>query len=275
MLPQFWFFSLLFWVSAAVADPSLNNLSQSEVDGVSKDFSALLSHTTVSPASGLIKKGGFEFGLMAGTSSIPNIQRGLAQRDPSTTTPSKMPNAGLIGIFSFAKNLTLELKIIPEIASEKMYLGSQSAALKFTFHDWFEDPAVVTSFRLQLTNSYIKNEQKISDATSGLEVDGQTKFTSLSYGVASLLGYRMILSEIFLVEPFIGGGVLQANSRYEIFADVPTTMFSSGSTSMTSSLPGLMFMLGVQAHSFYSKLGLEYSRVFDSDRVTFKLSFGY
>lgn len=262
-------------MSSATEAADLNNLSQSEVDGVSRDFTALLSHTTVSPASGLMKKKGFEIGLIAGTSSIPNIQRGLAARAPGEVTPSKMPNAGLVGLFAFAKNLTLEVKIIPEISSETMYLGSQSAALKFTFHDWFEDPAWVTALRLQLTNAYIKNQQKITESVTGTEVDGQTKFTSLSYGAAMLLGYRKVLDETFLLEPFIGGGVIRSTSKYEIFADVPTQMFSAGGNAMTSTGTGLMFMLGCQVHAFYSKFGIEYSRVYDSDRMTFKLSFGY
>lgn len=266
---------LLIYGRLAYGDLDMNQLDRGQINGANRDFSALVAHTVVAPASGLLRKGGFELGVIAGTSSIPNIERAIAARDPSASTESRLPNAGLIGLYAFAKSLTLELKIIPEISSSTLYMGSQSVALKFSFHDWFDDPSWVTGLRLQLTNAYIYNDQQVTNPITGGQVDGRTKFASLSYGLVGLLGYRKILEDTFLLEPYTGVGVIRAESKYEIMADVPTTMFASGSSSESSSQNGIVFLLGVQAHMFYSKVGLEYSRIFDSDKTTLKISFGY
>lgn len=270
-------FQILIFYLCALASHAfdMDQMDKSQINGANRDFSALVAHTTVSPASGLLKKG-FELGLIAGTSSIPNIARAIAQNDPSSDVETRLPNAGLIGLISFAKKLTLEVKIIPEIQSTTMSLGSQSAALKFGFPDLMDDPAIMTALRIQATNAYIQADQQINNSsTANTTVNARTKFTSFSYGVAGLLGYRKIFDEAFLVEPYVGAGVLKADSRYEVIADIPASVFASGSSAEGSAQTGALFMLGAQAHMFYSKLGLEYSRIFDSDKMTLKISFGY
>ena len=267
------YFLFILFACPASADFSFNQLTSDEIKGASRDFAALVSHTTVSPASSLIKRG-FEFGLIAGTSSIPNIERATARSAPNTATESKLPNAGLIGIYSYSKKLTFEVKIIPEIQTGAVYAGSQSLGVKLTFSDPEVSPWV-TALRLQLTNAYMNVTQEVTTAGVSTPVEATTKFTSISYGAAALLGYRAILDETYLIEPFIGGGVIQAQSKYEVLSDTTSSLFATGSTAEGSKETGQLFMLGIQWHMFYGKLGMEYSRVFDSDKVTLKVAFGY
>src|SRR5690606_30003247 len=108
-------------------------LSQSDVDGFSRDFSALLAHTTASPPVGLLKPKTFEIGLIGGTVTVPNVARLVAEQDPAEAVP-EMPNVGLVGIYSYSEKLNIEAKWIPDIGSQAdgLSIGSQSIGIKLS-----------------------------------------------------------------------------------------------------------------------------------------------
>ncbi len=268
--------ALLFFFSVlAYAGMTFDDMTDADFDGLSKDFSALLAHTTVSPASGLLTDGAVELGLFAGTVTIPNVADIVARIDPDGAQ-TKMINLGALVNYSFSKSSTLETKWIPSLGSrtEGASFGSQSFALKYTF----PTPKSATRFsavRFHLTKGYVKSQQVINnDSTGNTDVDAKIDFHSMSLGLAWLASTKY-MAGLVIFEPFYGVGYMLAKSDLESQAAGSASIFTTGGGSKESSVTGLFYFAGAQVHSYFTKLGIEYSRVFDSHRWTLKLSFGY
>lgn len=260
--------------NSVFAGLDFDQVTQSDVDGLGRDFSALMSHTTVSPASGLLVAKKFEFGLLYGRVTLPNMQETLSRTDPEGAT-SQMLNVGLLGLYSIHKKLTLEAKYIPDMNIGDIRIGSQSLALKKSSADKTEGK-YISAWRAEITNSSLGSDQTLNNATTGNQpVNIRNQLSSLSIGAAWLLEYNFTLLETWSVEPYVGFGLLHAETRFNADAPSGISVFTNGASTMRSSQTGAMLISGLQVHSFFTKIGFEFSRVFDSNKISFKLSFGY
>lgn len=263
-----------FLSSFASADLGFDAVSSDDVSGLNKDFSALLAHTTLSPAAGLLKAEVFELGLIFGLVSVPNIAS-VSENSGEDDATTHLPNTGLVAVYSYTRRLSLEFKLIPDLSFADLSLGSQSLALKLSFGE-LDKIAFNTALRWQLTNSYVRTQQVINNSsTANTDVDAEVKFSSISTGLTYMAGYRAITSGLTVYQPYAGAGFIYSSGRVRVDSGTGASIFESGDTTEKSSDFGWIFLAGVEAHYLFIKYGAEYSRVFESDRLNLKLSFGY
>lgn len=266
-------FVALFGLSPAYAGIALDQLTANDVDKINRDFSALFSHTTVSGASGLLDKKVYEVGIIAGLGRVPNINKKSNELDPGSA-PGRLPAAGVAILYSYSKRTTLEIKYIPDLTLGDIYLGSQSLGAKFTLPE-ADDKNLNSAFRIYLSNNYLRSKQTINNSsTAGMSVDAKTEFASISLGGTFIESYRLVFGTV-VFEPFVGLGAIQSFGDFRVKAPTGVTIFESRKNHEKSSQLGYNFMAGFNLHYLFTKVGFEYGRIYDSDRVMVKIAFGY
>jgi opacity protein-like surface antigen len=98
----------------------------------------------------------------------------------------------------------------------------------------------------------------------------QTVPTDYKYK-SSVSGLSILASKDFaIVEPYIGIGVASATGQMDVSG---TSAFVSGSASERARRSSSEFLIGTELKLVVVKLGVEYSRLFGTDRYAGKLSF--
>lgn len=265
---------LIILVSNRVdASIDLDQLTSDDVDNINRDFSAMFSHTTVSGASGLLDKKVYEVGIIAGLARVPNINKKSNELDAGSA-PGRLPAAGVAILYSYSKRTTFEIKYIPDLTFGDIYLGSQSLGAKFTLPE-ADDKNLNSAFRMYLSNNYLRSKQTINNSsTGGTSVNAKTEFSSISLGGTFIESYRVIFGTL-VFEPYMGLGAIQSFGAFAVKAPNGVTIFESRKSREKSSQLGYNFMAGFNLHYLFTKVGFEYGRIYDSDRVMVKIAFGY
>src|SRR5690348_12960246 len=103
-------------LQAMAAAPSFTNLSQDDVDKISKEFSANFVHPSVMGASTLGKIFGVEAALVAGQTPSPETDAIVKRSAPGNELPN-LYHAGLLLGLSVPLGFTGELVMIPKTTS--------------------------------------------------------------------------------------------------------------------------------------------------------------
>jgi len=104
----------LFCGSALAATPSLDNITSSDLEGISKEFSANFVHRPVSSAAPLGDIIGVEIGLIAGQTDAPKIKEISQREDPTNSDVDSLYHAGIHVAVSVPFGITGELIALPE-----------------------------------------------------------------------------------------------------------------------------------------------------------------
>src|SRR3990167_1844524 len=93
---QFLALAALLPLSASAESFNFSNLSGADVDNVSKELAANFAYSSLAPASSLGGFGGFEFGLTAGITKIPETLKIVQRSNASTTLKDKFPHGNIL-----------------------------------------------------------------------------------------------------------------------------------------------------------------------------------
>lgn len=264
--------AFVFVYSLQASAFSFDELSEDEFRDVNKDFAAAFIHTTVSPVEPLLAPKSWEVGLLLGMGTTPNVKE-LAESDDESDVPTVLPNLGIIAVYSHTEKISYEFKLLPDLAMGEMGLGSQSLAVKFSD---INKGQLHTAWRLQFTNTYLRVYQNINNASTGnTDVPAKIGFLSQTLGAIYMAGGQLKLENDLLVSPFMGIGATYTMGSAKVEADTSASIFPSQESSMSASSLAPTWLVGVQLHKNFTKFALEYNRVFDSDKINLKLSFGY
>ena len=239
-----------------LASPVFNNISDDDLKQIVRDFSAVVNHTSVSPASSLGRIFGFEIGLVGGMTKTPEVDRISKDVDPNSSL-SSLPHGGLLGRLTMPLGFSGEIVLLPSFKSDDIDVRNNSIAGMWTFSDLYSMP-VDAAVKLSVTKSDFSFTQDFPVAGTKVEYDS---------AVTMLSGW--VSRSFILVEPYAGFGLVRAS------AEVSSTdsIFTGSSLNQKASETGTMFALGANLNLIVFKAGLELSRVFGNDKYTGKISF--
>lgn len=247
----------------ALAQPSFDNLSEQDLEGISKEFSANFAHRSVSGAAPLGDVFGFEIGLIAGSTKTPEISK-ISEREGGDAVDS-LYNAGIYAAVSIPFGITAEAQMLPKQTISDMSISSQSLALKWTFSKTFGIPFVDLAAKAHMSNTKIDYSDTIDSVDTSIELENSTS------------GLTLIASKsFFLVEPFIGAGYITRDTSLSASgsAVIYDTAFSTSSEESVSGSSS-QFLAGLRVNLLFLEISGQYENVFDTDVTSFKLSFGF
>lgn len=232
--------------------PVFTSLSDSEVEDVLKDFSALQSFSTVSPPSPLGELFGFEFGVIASAAKAPNIEKLVKVADQNADVPA-LASAAFIGAISAPFGVKFEVGILPEHKMQDVELSYSAFAIQWTF---LREPLDL-AIRSHYSTSRLKYNQDISTVPTEMKIDATT------------MGLQILAGKSFgILEPYGGFGILKTKGGLEggeVFE-------AAGVTSSDQDFTGSQVIVGLNLKLLLFKFGLEVGRAYDSTKASIKLS---
>lgn len=256
----------LFSLSTFAGAPGFDNITQSDLEKISKEFSANFVHRSVSPASTLGSVFGFEVGIIAGITDAPDIAAITKRENPTNTDPfDKIAHAGLYGSVSVPFGLTGEIVLLPERDLGDVKISHTSMGLKYTFSDLLKIPLIDLAVKGHFSTSKVSYSDTIDSAVTTVSLDNST------YGLTLLASGNLLL-----VEPFAGIGFVSRSTDLAATGSVQIfdTSFSA-STSATVDGTSMQMLAGVQLNLLIMKIAAQYENVFGTSVTSAKLSFGF
>lgn len=255
--------------------PSLNNITVGDFSKIVDELSANFAYSSVTPASSLGGLWGFELGVVAGVTKIPEI-KALVERGGTSFKEDKFPHGGALLRVGAPLGLTGELMIFPKITVSDVSLSQYAGAAQWTITDiFFTDWPVTVATKGFFSKTSLGYKQRLNNASTGnLPVDANIDFDD------TLFGLQALVSRKFLVfEPYLGIGWVKANGELSVNAALApnATIFSGlGSAKSLSANPSSAQLLaGVDIRLLFVALGAEYQRAFGSSSLTGRLSFRF
>jgi hypothetical protein len=247
---------LIVGSSSYASGVGFTGIDKAEFKDIIEDFSAVFTHTSVSPASSLGKIFGFEIGVIVGASKTESIDKLSKQVDP-TSSVEHVPHAGLLGVVTFPLGISGEINFLPKIDNSDINLQTGSLGIKWTVTDVFPLPVDI-ALKIHSANSTIGWNQtavgdvKYKQSVTGLMIQVSKKFT--------------------LFEPYVNLGSVKSEGELS----APVSIFDPAYTTSTSSkekVSGGMFMVGTNLNLVIFKLGAEAGKVLGNNKISLKASF--
>lgn len=244
---------------ARAQDFSFQNLSDEDFKKISRDLSADFMHTSVSGASTLGDLFGFEVGVVGGQTSTKEVDKYAKQGDPSASADT-LPHGELIGMLSVPLALTVEMGLVPKVGNDSFKFSSYSLGAKWTPSELFFDWPVSLALKTQVT----KVDATFKDTINSVNTTFDYKNT--------MFGATVLVSKNFAIfEPYAGFGWMRASSDMSVSGS--STVFTGARQSASVSPSSTLFLVGTEVKLLMVKLGVEYTKAFDTSRFTGKLSF--
>lgn len=249
--------------------PTLDGLSDEDLSVVVKEFAANFVHTSATPPTSLGKVFGVEAAMIVGVTESPGVEAISKQIDPTSDVPY-VPHAWFLGGVSIPYGVSIELNILPELGVEGIKMSHTSVALKWSLTDqFFRNLPFDLALRTYYTRSEISYRQTVNNSNFPTTSNVDVSFQNTMIGGDTLLGF-----DFPLVEPYVGAGFVNTNgklageaatsSAYSIYDDLQ-------SREKTSIQESIRMIAGAQFHLAVLNVGIEYSRVFDTNRYSAKL----
>lgn len=254
---------LAFVVSQAGADPSFTNITDSDLDSITKEMSANFSHSSILGASTMGSILGFQVGLIAGQTGTPNTNA-IVKRSGGTELPN-MYNAGLQGAVGIPSGVAFEAVLIPKLTVAGASLSSTSLGVKWNINNVIP----VLPINLALRGFYSTASFEFSQIVSSVLVDisNKTKVTGIQLLVSPMLP---------VVEPYLGIGILSGTNELSVTGSNPIFAPAySSSQSETKTVSGTQMIAGVDLNLLVLKLGAEFTQSFGASRTAIKLAMGF
>ncbi len=249
--------------------PSLNSLSQNDVNLISKEFATNFAHSILAPASSLGKLMGLELGVMGGITYTPEINR-VSKLYSTSSNISFIPTAGIIAGLSLPFGINGELNFIPSIALSGVTLKNTSYALKWEVSSLMANPALNIALRLHANSGQFGYSSVINNSTtSNQNVNATTTWENSS------LGYNLEISKKFLfIEPYLGFGLINSKTNIGVTGSSNISIFTfSSASSYQSTNSGTHLFTGVNLNLLLFKIGAEYNQMLGNKKILAKVSF--
>jgi hypothetical protein len=237
----------------------LQNLSSDDMNKVVEDMSANFLHTSVSGASTLGHLYGFEVGVVGGQTSTPHLNTVVQEADP-TVSVNKLPNAELLGVLTVPLGFTGEVGFVPSVGSSDFKYNTLSLAAK-----WTATEVVLSDLPFSLAG-------KVAYTSSTVTFDQTVQTVPINYNYTnSETAFTVLASKNFaIVEPYVGLGYATATGN--LSATGSSSVFQSG-VSGNAKVSSAIWMAGAEVKLLVVKLGAEYTSLFNTSRLSGKLSF--
>ncbi len=249
--------SVLFLGALAQADslPDFGELTLPQIEDVLQDFTANSYPTTVSGASSMGRLVGVEFGIVGGVTGTDSIARHTQQNDVDQL-PSALLFARVDAPFGFGAEVTmLPLKI------DDIEYNTFSIAGRMNVNKFIPLPVSLKA-KLRIGNADIDYKGNVDGNT--IEGNMSNTFTSLDLTVSK---------KFIFIEPYAGLGFITAKGDYNYDApDSPVPVDNQQQSNVRMNTEHLF--AGVQVNLIGFRLGLEYSKLYDTDRIMAKVAFG-
>ncbi len=248
----------------AKADPSFTNLTASDFEKISKELSANFLHHSVQGAAPLGSLWGFEIGLLAGQTAVPNTSD-IVKRSGSGDFPN-LYHAGLLGVLTAPFGITGEAALLPKTKMGDLEIEKTSLALKLSLNtELLQIIPFNLAFRGFMSNSKFNFKQNSGG------VNGTIEDKNSSSGIQLLAS-----PSLPFIEPYVGIGHVSAKNELSVSGtgSIFDTSYTTGQKSDTS-MSSTQYLLGVTAQLLVMNLGLEYSSAFGANTYTAKLAFGF
>lgn len=243
-------------------DLTFQNLNESDLKDIVKDFSAVFNHTSVSGASSLGTIFGFEIGVVGGVAKTPRIDA-LADQSGTDQDASQIPHGEIIGMITVPAGLTVEGGFIPKVGKEDFKFNTATLGLKWTPTDILLALPLSLAVKAHYTKTNVDFHQDIQSVPTDFKYEN------------SIFGLTLLASKSFvIVEPYVGVTYASAKGDLDVSGStqvIDTTFSASQSVSTKVSSTG--FLVGAELKLLIFKAGVEYTRLFDTNRYTGKLSF--
>lgn len=262
----------LFSLTARAATPAFQSLTQDDVDKIEREMLANTTMHSVLPPSSLGSIFGFEVGVVGGITRSPEITNEVHRVNSSTDVPA-IPHAGLVGAVTIPGGLTVEAQYLPKMTMSDLTYQQYALALKWTLTD--TGLMAFLPINIAIRGMYARSEltfnQNVNDSLLGTVSVGVTN-------TGRVTGGQLLVSPklIPIIEPYFGVGYLSASGSLSQSVATTPSIFTSSVTSMDSSPTSTQIIAGLDAKLFFVLgFGLEYSRAFNTDSYTGKLSFKF
>jgi hypothetical protein len=267
---KIFFIATLMSTTLYAGAPQIDSISQQDVDELSKEFSANLAHTAVSPAGAPSELFEVEVGVIAGITKTPKLQALVKEVDPDTDIPA-IPHAGIVGIFTGPMGISAEVNLLPKIDSEDFSLNKRSFGLRWSFLR--SVPLFGFAFRGHYSASDISFNQNIQNSsTLNIPVASEIKFKNRTWGA----NFSVDL-DLFLVTPYLGYGIVRSKTNLDITGNGTATIFDTdllltSSQAAQSKNSSDHIFAGVEFNLFLVHISAEYAELFDTKKYSIKLS---
>lgn len=246
---------------AHAQDLKLESLNKGDLENIVGEFSANFLHTTVTGASPLGNLFGFEVGLVGGMTRTPELNK-IVQRSDASAEAKQAYHGALVGVLSLPLGFTGEIGLIPKFGSDNFKFGTYSLAGKWTPTRTILDLPFDVAAKVYVTKADLEFKETVSTVSTEFE------YNNLQYGLTLFASLPLPL-----VEPYLGLGY--TSSSGELKASGSSTVFENSFTagnSADATKSSTVGILGVDFKLIFAKVGLEYTRAYDTSRFTGKLS---
>lgn len=241
----------------ANAQFNFNNITQGDLDALNKEFSHNFQFSSVSGASSLGSIWGFEVGVIGGMADGDKLGEIVRRTTPSSDIKN-LYHAGILGRVSVPFGLTVEAALLPEVKQEEAEVSQFAGAIKYSI---IELPVAVG-----LRAHYSTTDFKFTQTQGAFT--GTIDYGSDVYGIQALVSQNFVM-----IEPYAGVGWVEGKG--DLNASGSGSPFASGSQSGSAKASSMHLLGGVNLHLGFFNIGAEYSRAFDTNRYTGKISFGF
>lgn len=254
---------ILFGVRVHAQSIQLQSISQDDFSKVVGDMSANFLHTSVSGASTLGSIFGFEIGVVGGQTSTPNLNDVVSNVPPKGSATAKtLPHGEILGVLTVPFGITGEFGLVPKVGNDSFKFNSMSIAVKWTptetlLSDWPLSVAIKGSY----TKSTADFSQTVNNATMAYSLSDTETFIG-----------AFVSKNLGIVEPYFGAGMVNAKADLSATGSVPLYSYTS-SQSDSLSRSTTAWMVGAELKLLVVKLGAEYTSLFNTNRISGKLSF--
>lgn len=241
----------------------MQNLSVDDYKRVVGNFSANLTHSSVSGAAGLGGLLGLQLGFLTGRTQTPEINKEVQSLDPNTNR-SYLPHMAVLAVVSLPLGFVVESTLMPKIGNADFKYNSLSLAAKWAPTDILENSPLHLSAKAHAQKSTV-----VYDYTVGGVRTAHT-YNSLVTGLSASIGYDVAP----MIEPYFGAGVVTGTGELKVSGS--DTVFSdpsykaNGKASTTVASPQVF--VGVEFKMGTIRLGFEYSRQFNTDTYNGKFA---
>lgn len=249
---------VLVSASALAAGPQFNNLSKSDVEDVSREFSANFSHTGVSApeTDGLW---GIEVGVVGGKTASPDLKDVVDASGGDGSDVSSLYHGGAMARAHFPLELFVELTVLPERTISDVTVKNTSYEIGWNAGGFFSLP-----LDLAVGLNFANSEMSFKQTTPVVSDTSLKSKTRILWVGAS--------KSFWFFTPYVKFGAVSADSDLKATGSI-LIYSSSQDESVTNT--GSYLALGANLQFAFLKLGAEVSQIMGVKRSSAKLSFDF
>lgn len=265
------FLGLTMFPLAGFADtPVFEDISKSDLETITKEFSSNFSFTSVSPASSLGEVFGLEIGIIGGASKVPGIE-GIVRKAEPAAQVDYVPHGTILIAASFPMGLGLELNYLPSIDQSELKFENKAFAVRWSLTSGFiKKSSFDFALKVHMAESKLGFTQLVSNP---VPTQTEVEFSSTTYGVMGLLS-----KEFLFFEPYLGMGWITVDGGLRVEASDGSGFFDPSFTIGNSAKlkdSGIQYFGGFNLNLFILRIGIEAGKIFDTTKYAAKMSVAF